>query len=109
MPLSSKLLPNGPANRTSASFAFDLHYAKLNIRRRWDRERYDRLARFIGLTRYELASFICWPHGCVDTAMKTNAFPPTVALLLTLVEAQAMKNCNKDALKAEEIFPQNGQ
>lgn len=110
MPRTGKkhLLPNGPTFRTSASLAFDLHYAHLNIQRRWDRERYDRLARFLGLTRYELASLVCWRHSHVETAMMTNTLPGPVCLLLTLLEAQAMKNCNADAIAQDKIFPTYG-
>lgn len=94
-------------HKTPASLAFDIHYAKLRVVERWDRERYDRLCLFLQLTRHELASLICWPHGNVDRAVTSNCFRGPVALLLTILEAQVMANLSADIIS--QPFPTNGQ
>jgi hypothetical protein len=84
--------------RTTATLSFDLHYAQLEVVRRWDRDRYLRLCAFLQLTPYELASLICWRHVEVNVAIKNSNFPGPVALLLTMIEAQAMINHSKDVI-----------
>jgi hypothetical protein len=83
-------------HKTAASLRIELHYAKLGIIARWDWERYTRLAAFLDLTVYELASHICWAHKAVDVARQANRFPGPVCLLLTLLEAQAMHKFSDD-------------
>lgn len=101
------VLPNRESrHKTAASLRFDLHYSHLGIIERWDRDRYDRLCLFLNLTRYELASFICWPHSQVDGAIERNRFRGPVCLLLTLIEAQAMRNYTQ---VIKNPFPKHGQ
>ena len=73
-----------------ASLRFDIHYARLGVIARWDWQRYVRLAAFLNLTVYELGSLICLPHSRVTLTQKKNKFPGPAALLLTLLEAQAV-------------------
>lgn len=86
-------------NHTTASYAFDLHYAQLGIIARWDWQRYARLALFLQLTPHELASLIHMPHSAVDRGFKTNRFPGPACLLLTLLEATATEDYGGDVIK----------
>ncbi len=88
----------GSRHRTSATLSFDIHYAQLEVIRRWDRDRYLRLCAFLQLTPHELASLICWRHCEVNVAVENSNFPGPVALLLTMIEAQAMINHSKDVI-----------
>lgn len=93
------VIPNrGSKFRTPASLNFDLHYAQLRVVSRWDRDRFMRLCAFLQLMPHELASLICWPHSQVQRAIDNSDFPGPVALLLTLIEAQAMHTHTKDVI-----------
>lgn len=94
------LIPN-PASRhkTPASVQVELHYAKLGVIARWDWLRYCRLARFLGLTVYELGSHLCTSHKTIDAAKEHNRFPGAVCLLLTMLEAQVMHKFTDDVIK----------
>lgn len=83
---------------TPASHLIDGHYADLGVVRRWTWDRYQRLAAFLNLTEAELASLICMPHGHLPGAKGLNVFPGPAALLLTLIEAQAMKGYSADII-----------
>lgn len=96
--LDTRFQNRGSPRRTFGSIRFDLHYAKLGIIARWDWDRYTRLAKFLDLTVHELASLICLRHRHLDLAQRDNVFPGPAALLLTLVEAQAMSAYTKDVI-----------
>lgn len=94
------VLPNKQSpDKTSTTLRIDLHYAKLGILVRWDWARYTRLARFLNLTIYELASIICLSHYAARTARSRNTFPGPAALLLTLLEAEAMMAYTDDVIR----------
>lgn len=57
-----------------------------------------RLCTFLEMTPHEVASLICWPHSQVQRAIDNSEFPGPVALLLTLIEAQAMQNYSNDVI-----------
>jgi len=93
------ILPNRKSPlETPGSVLIDVHYAKLNIVRRWDWDRFNRLAAFLRLTHGELASFICLPHSLLKGCQKRNCFPGPAALLLTLLEAQVMAKFSNDVI-----------
>jgi hypothetical protein len=95
------VLPNRKSpHQTPASLRVDLHYAHLGVIARWDWDRFLRLAAFLNYTPQELASVICLQHGKLARAEQTNRFPGPAALLLTLLEAQAMKDFSADIIKA---------
>lgn len=101
-------LPNrGSIHRTPASLHIDLHYAKLQIRERWNWERYCRLAAFLKYTPYELGSLCCIPHTKVTLAEKYNQFSPTAALVLTMLEAHFCHDFLYDAI--QHPFPDLNQ
>lgn len=92
-------LPNRRSSlATPASHLIDGHYADLGIVRRWTWDRYHRLASFLNLTAGELASLVCMPHRHLNTAKMTNRFSGSTALLLTLLEAKAMKGYSTDII-----------
>lgn len=88
----SALLSNPPnTKRTLGSHRIDLHYAKLNIPRRWTWDRFDLLCSVLRVTHAEMASTICLPRSALKGAHRSNQFPGPAALLLTLIEADVMK------------------
>lgn len=93
------MLPNkdGP-HQTPASLSIDVHYLQLQIVRRWNWDRFHRLAAFLRLTHGELASMICLPHSHLAGIQKRNIFPGPAALLLTLLEAQTLSKFSKDII-----------
>ncbi len=93
-------LPNSDsAHKTAASLTFDLHYAQLGLVQRWDWQRYCRLAAFLELTVYELGSLLCITHRRVISRKSGSRFLPTECLLLTMLEAQAMKSYGADVIE----------
>lgn len=99
MKFKPSVVPNAKSIRkTPASLNIDLHYAELNIVRRWNWERFHRLAAFLNVTYEELASLICLPHTQLPGIKKRNFFPGPAALLLTLIEAQAMIEYSQDII-----------
>lgn len=98
-------VPNqGSKLQTPASLNIDLHYAHLDVIRRWNWERYHRLAAFLQLTYGELASLICLPHSQLKGIRERNVFPGPPALLLTLLEAQVLSAYSSDVIA--QPFPQ---
>lgn len=90
-------LPNQKSqNQTSGSLRFDVHYVRMRLIERWDVRRYERLAGFLNLTRHELASLLCIRHAGLDKHLRTGRFPGTACLLLTILEAQALKDYVND-------------
>lgn len=98
------ITPNrGSKHQTLASLRIDLHYAKLDVIRRWSWERFHRLASFLNVTHGELASLVALPHSRLGTIKERNFFPGSTALLLTIIEANALKNYSEDII--ENPFP----
>lgn len=90
--LRDKALPeNLNLKQTLGSVRIDLHYAKLNLPRRWTWERFDLLCSVLRVTHREMASVLCLPAHAIKSAFFANCFPGPAALLLTLIEADVMK------------------
>ncbi len=99
------LLPNkGSPHQSPSSLLIDVHYAKLNLVRRWNWDRFHRLAAFLRLTHGELASLVCIQHSHLNGIQRRNVFPGPAALLLTLLEAQVLAKCSNDIIP--QPFPQ---
>lgn len=77
--------------QTLGSKRIDLHYAKLNIPRRWTWNRFNLLCSVLRVTHREMASVLCLPPTAIRTAYFANSFSGPAALLLTLIEADVMK------------------
>lgn len=96
-------LPNiGSAHQTPTTLLLDTHWATLGIVRRWDWTRFVRLANFLQMTPWELASLAMIKHSSLE-AYKRRGVLPTVnpaptALILTLLEAQALKGWVADII-----------
>lgn len=103
-------LPNaGRPTQTPASLNIDLHYAKLHVWERWTFDRYVRLAKFLNLTLYELASLACLDHRQIpilenrNRLFKGGARDRSGALVLTLLEAFVCKQHTNDIVA--DVFP----
>jgi len=93
------MIPNrGSSVQTPSSMLIDVHYARLNIIRRWNWDRFHRLAAFLQLTHAELASYICLRHSHLPGIESRNCFPGPAALLLTCLEAQVLSTYTKDVI-----------
>lgn len=96
-------LPNqSSAHKTPGSQLVDLHYARLRLVERWDWMRFVRLANFLQLTPWELASLALIRHDLLEAYKRRGMLPmrspaPT-ALILTLLEAQALKGWVNDII-----------
>ena len=106
----SPTLPNAESkSATAASRLIDAHYANLLLIERWNWDRYITLCQFLKLTPAELASLCLMPHKWLAAFKDGNLIPNrsssgrAVALILTLIEAHAMKAISKDVI--ENPFP----
>lgn len=97
---ANPIFPNALSKRqTLGSRRIDLHYAKLNIPRRWTWDRFTMLCSVLRVTHEEMASAICLPHSYLNGAYRRNIFPGPAALLLTMIEADVMKGISKDIIE----------
>jgi hypothetical protein len=91
-------------HRSPTSLAIDAHYAGLCLADRWTWERYTRLAAFLRLTVFELASLALIPHARIDRWRRDFVFPfdPDVAyahaMILTLIESNVLREYTKDVI-----------
>ena len=84
---------------TSASLAIDAHYERLNIKRRWDKERVDRLCGFLRINYGELASLVHEGHGSfLRRLYSVKPFSGPLALLLTILEHKYLQGHTKDTI-----------
>lgn len=120
--IERKKHPNfGSKFATPTSMRVDFHYIKMDLYRRWTWERYKRLANFLALTPYELASIVAIPHVAVERWERFKEIPMsqtqgawTAALVLTVLEHQVLKDWVNDTienpfpdLKTEDALPEN--
>ena len=90
--IRDRSLPEGiNLKQTLGSKRIDLHYAKLNIPRRWTWDRFELLCSVLRVTHREMASVLCLPPHAIKHAYFANCFSGPAALLLTLIEANVMK------------------
>jgi hypothetical protein len=73
---------------TPASELIDIHYEVLGVKRRWNRDRIERLCGYLKLSEAELASMVCATHQSFSGYITRNTFPGPVALLLTILETR---------------------
>jgi hypothetical protein len=77
----------------------DAHYARLGIKKRWNKERVDRLCGFLRMNYGELASLLHMPHA--EFARKVVSPKPLegpLCLLLTIIERRYLHNYTKDTI-----------
>jgi|11_taG_2_1085331.scaffolds.fasta_scaffold07657_2 hypothetical protein len=98
---------NQPSN-TTASLIIDSHYAKLNIKERWNQERVERLCGFLRITLGELASLLGVSHGWWKTHIhSTKNLSGPICILLTIIETHFMSEYTKDVVT--NLFDFNGK
>lgn len=84
-------LPNyGQPTQTTATKLIDFHYSNLLLVRRWTWDRYVRLAAYLKMTEYELASLATLTHKEVPKFRRENritrSHAQSVCLILTILE-----------------------
>lgn len=84
-------LPNdGESTQTTATKLIDLHYANTLLVRKWTWDRYVRLAAYLKMTEFELASLATLTHREVPRFKHQNRItrhnPHAVCLVLSLIE-----------------------
>ncbi len=104
--IEQKAHPNfGSKFATPASLRVDFHYIHLDLINRWTWERFKRLANFLKLTPYEVASIAGIPHAVVARWEYKSAIPiPAVAgawsavLVLTVLEHEVLSKWTNDTI-----------
>lgn len=96
-------LPNvGSTHSTPTTQLLDCHWSTMSLVRRWDWVRFVRLANFLQMTPWELASLAMIKHAALEGYKRRGVLPvqnpSATALLLTLLEAQAMKGWTADII-----------
>lgn len=77
----------------------DAHYERIGIKKRWNKERVDRLCGFLRMNYGELSSLLCMPHADFKKILlKPKAFPGPLCLLLTIIEHRYMREYTKDTI-----------
>ena len=86
---------------TAASMVVINHYRKNGVLYGWDRFRYERLCKTLGVTPYELGRICCIfhtpsvgvlpSHALVHRYLKDNHFPPMAVLQLAQLEVFAQE------------------
>lgn len=94
-----KKLPGESSYTTSASLAIDAHYEHLDIKKRWNKERVDRLCGFLKINYGELSSLVHESHKCfLRKIYSTSTFDGPLALLLTILENKYLGRYTKDTI-----------
>ena len=83
-----KKLPGDSQYATSASILMDAHYMRLGIKKRWNKERVDRLCGFLRMNYGEMASLLHMPHAgsFKEIISSTKPLDGPLCLLLTIIE-----------------------
>ena len=77
----------------------DAHYERIGIKKRWNKERVDRLCGFLRMNYGELSSLLCMPHADFKKILlKPKVFPGPLCLLLSIIEHRYMREYTKDTL-----------
>ena len=87
------------STNTPASLVIDAHYERLNIRRRWDKKRLERICGFLQVTKYELASLIGVKHTIFDWKYRDGKLSTSAYLLLTILESKYLSEYVNDTIK----------
>ena len=93
---------------TSASVIFDAHYAKLDLKKKWNKQRVDRLCSFLRLTYSELASLLYMDKGAFRMQMKSmKPFSGPLCILLTILEHKFLSEYAPDTISNIFNFTEN--
>ena len=105
-----KKLRGDSSHTTSASILIDAHYERLNIRRRWTKQRLDRLCGFLRMNYGEVASLIHASHqDLMNGIYGTRPLNGSIALLLTIIENRYLSDFTKDTVTNLFNFTDHGQ
>jgi len=81
----------------------DTHYERLGIKKRWDKQRVDRLCGVLRINYGELASLVHESHEeFVKKLVSTKPFSGPLSLLLTIIEHRYLQHYTKDTIG--EVF-----
>ena len=93
------ILPINGSDSTPASLAIDAHYARLGIRKRWNKERITSLCSFLRITESELGSILGVSHGWFrEHINNTRPLSGPICILLTIMEARFMGGYTNDII-----------
>lgn len=94
-----KKAPGDSQYATSASLIMDAHYARLGIKKRWNKERVDRLCGFLRMNYGEIASLLHMPHAeFARKIVSTKPLDGPLCLLLTIIERRYLYDYTKDTI-----------
>ena len=93
---------------TSASVIFDAHYARLGLKKKWNKQRVDRLCSYLRLTYSELASLLHMNKGAFGVQLKSmRPFSGPVCILLSILEHKFMSDFAPDTISDIFKFTEN--
>lgn len=95
---NTKRRSNPLATSTPASELIDIHYEVLGVKKRWTRDRIERLCGFLKISQSELASMTLAGHKSFDTYIKKGSFPGPLAILLTILESRYLAGFAPDVI-----------
>jgi hypothetical protein len=88
----------------------DAHYERLGIRKRWDKQRVDRLCGFLRMNYGELSSLLHTPHDSFcKTLTSIKPFSGSLSLLLTVIEHRYLQHYTKDTIPNPFNFTEDGK
>jgi len=88
----------------------DAHYERLNLVRRWDKERVDRLCGFLKMNYGEVASLCATPHKeFLRRICSPLRHSGALALMLTILEHKYLQHYAKDTIANPFDFLTDGK
>lgn len=93
---------------TSASIIFDAHYARLGLKKKWNKQRVDRLCSYLRMTYSELASLLHMDKSAFRVQLKSmRPFSGPVCILLSILEHKFMSEYAPDTISDIFKFTEN--
>lgn len=95
---------------TSASVIIDAHYARLGLKKKWNKQRVDRLCSYLRMTYPELASLLHMDKSAFRVQLKSmRPFSGPVCILLSILEHKFMSDFAPDTISDIFKFTENDQ
>lgn len=77
----------------------DAHYERLGVKKRWDKERVDRLCGVLRINYGELSSLVHEPHASfLRKLVSPKPFSGPLAILLTIIEHKYLQHYTEDTI-----------
>ena len=89
---------NGAGSSTAASKIIDTHYEERGIRRVWNLQRTERLAKALNLTLQEISSLVAYAHSVFMGQLKKGKLSGPTCVLLTLIEHAYLQDVVHDTI-----------